>query len=209
MLFTVEIGTTARRRPYRQEARAASTAATRHGIVEAAPRAPSDRRTGRDVDLAVAAAADVQRLTVYRHFPTPETLDAACADREAVLHPPPDPAAFQAVDPVDRLLDALATFDRYYAEVDALLENLLRDAARHPPTALRVGAHQAVLDATVDRLAPGWTIDPARAPLVQAALGHALTFETWRSLRRDRGLTAEEASDLLVGLVEAAAEPLA
>lgn len=126
VLFTVEIGTTARRRPYRQEARAASTAATRHGIVEAARALHRTVGPAATSILAVAAAADVQRLTVYRHFPTPETLDAACADREAVLHPPPDPAAFQAVDPVDRLLDALATFDRYYAEVDALLENLLR-----------------------------------------------------------------------------------
>ena len=50
---------------------------------------------------------------------------------------------------------------------------------------------------------------PAAAAVVRAALGHALAFETWRSLRRDGGLSAEEVSDLLVGLVEGSAEPFA
>jgi hypothetical protein len=35
----------------------------------------------------------------------------------------------------------------------------------------------------------------------QVALGHALDFWTWRSLVHERGLTEEEAIELMVGMV--------
>ena len=113
------------------------------------------------------------------------------------------------VDPVVRLEGALAALGAYYEETEPLLANLLRDAAVHPPTARRVAVHRRGLEDIVDELEPGWTLDAGRAAVVRAALGHALAFETWRSLRRDGGLSAEEVSDLLVGLVEGSAEPFA
>jgi hypothetical protein len=39
---------------------------------------------------------------------------------------------------------------------------------------------------------------------VKAALGHALAFETWRSLVREQGLDDADAVDLMVRAVEAA-----
>jgi hypothetical protein len=39
---------------------------------------------------------------------------------------------------------------------------------------------------------------------VEAALGHAVAFETWRSLVREQGLPAAEAVGLMAAMVEAA-----
>jgi hypothetical protein len=39
---------------------------------------------------------------------------------------------------------------------------------------------------------------------VRAAIGHALEFETWRSLVRRQGLTAKQAVDAMVRLVASA-----
>src|SRR5262245_41419723 len=102
------------RRPYRQVARAATSAATRSRIVDAACGLHRTVGPAETTILAVAAAAEVQRLTVYRHFPTADALDDACAEREAALHPVPDAGRLTAPDPVDRLFDALGAFDAYY-----------------------------------------------------------------------------------------------
>ena len=49
-------------------------------------------------------------------------------------------------------------------------------------------------------LAEGWADAPATQRLRMAAIGHAMAYETWRSLT-DRGLSDAEASELMVGLV--------
>ena len=44
-----------------------------------------------------------------------------------------------------------------------------------------------------------------RRALVAAAIGHAISFPTWRSLARDQGLSDAEAGDVMAAAVEAAA----
>ena len=44
----------------------------------------------------------------------------------------------------------------------------------------------------------------ARRRRVAAAIGHALAFDTWRSLVRDQGLSADEAVELIADLVDCA-----
>jgi hypothetical protein len=41
----------------------------------------------------------------------------------------------------------------------------------------------------------------------RAAVGHALTFTTWRSLVREQGCTTAEAVDLMCGLVTTTSPP--
>jgi len=195
------------RRPYRQRARAASTEATGRRIVDAALASYETVGPARTTISRVAETAGVERLTVYRHFPTEEALAAACAATIAERHPPPGPA-LDDPDPVDRLVRAVEATHDYYLGAEPLVGRLRRDASLHPPT----GRWVAELDARLARLAaavaPGWASDPARGPAVRAAIGLALSYETWLTLTRVGGLDRDTTVDLLVGLVEAAAEPL-
>jgi alkylhydroperoxidase family enzyme len=50
-------------------------------------------------------------------------------------------------------------------------------------------------------LAAAWEVSARKPRLLEAALGHALDFQTWHSLVRQRGLDDEQASDLMVGMV--------
>ena len=54
------------------------------------------------------------------------------------------------------------------------------------------------LSATADRLAA----DLGGSNVVRAAVGHALAFETWRSLVRREGLTTADAVDAMLAFVE-------
>ena len=54
-------------------------------------------------------------------------------------------------------------------------------------------------------LATGWVDTPATQRLRMAAIGHAMAFETWRSLTGN-GLSDGEASELMVGFVAGVGE---
>jgi hypothetical protein len=54
-------------------------------------------------------------------------------------------------------------------------------------------------------ISSGWGVRGRRRELLVAAIGHALEFETWRSLERRQGLTPERAVELAVTMVRAAA----
>jgi hypothetical protein len=49
-------------------------------------------------------------------------------------------------------------------------------------------------------LAEGWSVDEAVRPALQTAIGHAMAFETWRSLT-EPGLGDDQARDMMVGFV--------
>jgi hypothetical protein len=58
-------------------------------------------------------------------------------------------------------------------------------------------------------LADGWPYDAATQRVRMVTIGHAMSYETWRSLT-DRGLSDGEASELMLRLVttvEDGAEP--
>jgi hypothetical protein len=55
-----------------------------------------------------------------------------------------------------------------------------------------------------DVLARGWGRRGRRRRLLLAAIDHALDLKTWHSLVRERGLSDEDAIDLLVAFVAAA-----
>lgn len=50
-------------------------------------------------------------------------------------------------------------------------------------------------------LATGWATDGGPGSLLSAAIGHAIAFPTWRSLRHEQGLSNEQAVRMMVGLV--------
>jgi hypothetical protein len=89
----------------------------------------------------------------------------------------------------------------WYEEVEEAYALFTRDSHVYPPFWT---ARRARLDEVARVLAEGLP----RRKAVRAAIGHALEFETWRSLVRGQGLSARAAIDLLLGAVDSAARGL-
>jgi AcrR family transcriptional regulator len=147
---------------------------------------------------AVAELAGVTRATLYRHFPDEVALFTACSADWLAANPRPDPSGWATVaDPVRRLGAALAELYAYYRSTEQMRSNLLRDIDAIPER-FRPGIVALPLT-TVQVLEAGWP-GPAGAHLRHAAIGHAVGFETWRSLAKE-GLTDQEAAELMVRFV--------
>ncbi len=85
-----------------------------------------------------------------------------------------------------------------------MLDNLHRDEGVVPLIAERFAAFHAYLAAAQDTLMAGRRRRGAAARRTRGALGHAVAFSTWRSLRRENGLSEADAVGLLRALVAAA-----
>jgi AcrR family transcriptional regulator len=187
-------------RGYRMGKRAQDVAATRQDIVEAAVRLHGTVGPAATSVSAVAEEAGVTRLTVYRHFPDAEALFAACSAHWASGRTYPDvPAWLQVRDPADRLRAGLADLYRFYAEGEPMLTRIHRDQDALPPAirARTAAAEVAMRDAL---LAAFTRVRGARRRRLQAVLGHAVSFWTWRSLCLDQDLTQREAVDAMAAL---------
>jgi hypothetical protein len=62
-------------------------------------------------------------------------------------------------------------------------------------------ASLAALGEDADVLATGWGVGDERLDLLLGILGHALDFQTWRSLVRQQGLSDERAVEAMAGMV--------
>jgi AcrR family transcriptional regulator len=152
---------------------------------------------------AVAERAGVSRPTVYAHFPDLPSLFMACSAAATAADPWPDPRSWRSIeDPVARLRHALGELYAYYRRNEQLTANILRDLPLLPEVPGRSMADTT--SAMRDALATGWRAPSNRRRLLLAALEHALDFAAWRSLVRPQSLSDEDATELMVGLVEAA-----
>lgn len=191
-------------RQYRLNVRAARRDETKRRILEAAIDAHSQVGGDRSI-TAIARGAGVSRLTVYRHFPDELALAVACTGHYLATNPPPDPSAWAPIDDAElRLRTALGQLYRYYGENEPILTSSEVDQATHPALVVALAPMAAGMAAAAEILAAGWTDDSGPGSLVHGAVGHAISFATWRSLRRDQGLTNPQAIALMVGLVSAA-----
>jgi AcrR family transcriptional regulator len=186
-------------RPYRQHRRRASQADTRRRIVEATAALHEEVGPAATTISAIAERAGVQRLTVYRHFPEAHGLFEACSAHWAASHPAPDPAAWAGVrHPRRRLERALAELYAFYRNGAPMLEKVLRDAESEPALARVLAPFRAYLDGLASDLAATWR--PAGGGrTLRAAIGHAVEFDTWRSLTR-HGLPDGEAARVMAGM---------
>jgi AcrR family transcriptional regulator len=186
-------------RTYQKKKRAEREAETRRRIVEATVALHTSVGPARTSISAIADKAGVQRHTVYSHFPEEDTLFAACTSHWASLHPLPPAEAWEApADPLERLSLALRHIWAWYADVESDLELFFRDAELVPAVRADMNRSAEHLSAVADRLAA----DLGGSKIVRAAVGHALAFETWRSLVRREGLTTDGAVDAMLTLVE-------
>jgi AcrR family transcriptional regulator len=188
-------------RKYEQRQRAESQAETRRRIVEATVALHETLGPARTTISAIADAAEVQRLTVYRHFADETALFNACSAHWAAANPAPDPAAWATVaDPVERLRLALREIYAFFSATEGMTANLLRDL---PDSSTLQAAAEPFLqywDTVRLALDRGWTTRGRRRELTRAAIGHAVEFDTWRSLVRRQGLDDLAAVDLMVEL---------
>jgi AcrR family transcriptional regulator len=155
---------------------------------------------------AVAERAGVQRHTVYHHFPDLGALFRACTDHGMRVTRTPEAAPWRAIeDPTDRLRHGLDELYAYYRVNTRLLGNILRDM----PLMAVVGGSEAFVERMTElfmALAIGWPPDERTQRVRIAAIGHAMSYETWKSLT-DNGLADDEARDLMLGLVAIAGDP--
>lgn len=175
---------------------------TRQRIVEAAEELHGTVGFARTTISAVAERAGVERLTVYRHFPTEKELVGACAVHFFTLHPLPDARRWARIrDPERRLREALEELYAYYGRTEGNMANFVRDLSL-VPFLPEIGAPMwRAFGVFRETLARGWGARGRRREELLAAIGHALDFNTWRSLVRQQGLEAEQAVELMARLV--------
>ena len=153
---------------------------------------------------AIAELAGVQRLTVYRHFPDERSLFQACSGQWAADHPPPDPSAWSSVaDPEERLRVALRELYAHHRKTEQMTANVRRDLPQVPALQEIAAARAPYLNAVRIALERGWKARGRRRTLLRAVIGHAVEFETWRSLTRHQGLEDTEAVEAMVSLARA------
>lgn len=183
-------------RKYQLKERAKRQAQTRQRIIEAAVDLHTSIGPARTTISGIAERAGVERHTVYAHFPDDSTLFRACSEHWTARHPLPSIEALAAIeDPGRRLRRALGEMYAWYESVEADLALFVRDASDIPAEITgRRTSHSTTLADVLARGRP-------RRRSVRAAIGHALEFETWRSLVRRQGLSRTQAVDAMALLV--------
>ena len=189
-------------RKYEMRRRARRQEETHRRITEAAVEVHQAVGPANTTISAIAERAGVQRLTVYKHFPDERALLAACSSHYEAENPVPDVVPWTRIpDPEERLRRALAETYAYHRRTEPMMSKVLRDAQIHAPTLEVTVPYLRHWDRARYVLVTGWEAEDQRLKVLLAALGHALEFWTWRSLVHERGLTDEEAIELMVGMV--------
>src|SRR4029077_8005328 len=204
----VAVVSTGARRPmarkYELRERAESLNATREKIVEATVELHDSLGPSRTTISAIAERAGVQRLTVYRHFPDERMLFQACSGHWTTQNPKPDLAKWALLDdPAERLRTALTEIYAFYRATEGMTGNILRDLP-DSPVLQEVAAPMFEYWQTVrDVLDRGWKTRGQKRALLRAVIGHAVDFQTWRSLTGREGLDDVAAAEAMVRLARA------
>lgn len=194
------------KRPYRMKRRAALEQDTRRRITEAAVDLHGTLGPVRTSIGSIAERAGVRRSTVYRHFPDERALFTACTAHWSAANPLPDLAEWQAIPDVDeRLRHALGALYAFFRTNQSMVENFERDAVLSPIVAEMSGPYREYFVAARSALMSGRRVRGRARREIQAAIGHALAFASWRSLAIEQGLGDDEAAELMCRLVAAAA----
>jgi AcrR family transcriptional regulator len=174
---------------YHSPLRASQAAATRERIVEACV---ALMRRGADLTYAsVAAEAEVQERTVYRHFPKKEDLEAALWNWIIQRLTHADFVARNEEQLVAAMRESFAGFDADAPLIQAML---------HSPQGLDVRrrqqpARRAMFEACIDSAVPG--ASPQVRDRAAAALQVLYSAASWDLLRSFWGMDATEAADVI------------
>lgn len=195
-------------RKYQLQRRAQRQEETRQRIVEAAIQL-HQTIGARTTIKAVAELAGVERLTVYRHFPDERSLITACTSHYQAQNPPPDSDSWQSIEDAEqRLRRALTEIYAFHRRTEQMSAHAISDVEEVPALRDVLAPYFAYWEQVRGVLAAAWEIpDPVRAARIRAAVGHAINFQTWRSLAREQGLEDAEAVELMAGMVRCLCRP--
>lgn len=190
------------RRKYELKARAESRRRTRERIVQATMELHAEVGPAKTTVAEIARRADVQRLTVYNHFPEDFELFGACQAHWMGLHPLPDINRILALpEATERVRAAVRGFYGWYRETAPMAEKIQRDRGAVPALdALMEQTADARLGQLTEALARGFRSRGRRAERQRALIRLALDFWTWRRLNSE-GLDDDAAADLMTEAV--------
>ena len=175
---------------------------TRRRITAATARLHTTVGPANTTVAAIADAAGVTRLTVYRHFADLDVLFEACRAHWRAENPPPDPTGWSVIPDLEgRVRTALTGLYGWYRDHADELFPIYRDVSTMPASSqLRMRDENRRLG----QLLVGDT-RPTNADvrLLLAAAGHVLDYRTWRSLTIGQGLSDSEAVAVGVRLLTA------
>lgn len=189
-------------RKYEQKRRSRNQDETRRRIVDAAIDLHESVGVANATISAIAERAGVQRATVYRHFPTERSLFSACTGHYLAENPPPDPEPLQRItEPLKRLEVGLASIYAYHRRTEEMTHKAQRDLPQFPELADVLTPYVEHWSRLREILSTGWEVRQEDSELLRAAIGHAMSFQTWRSLAREEQLDDTEIDRLMVRLV--------
>ena len=194
------------KRRYLMVRRQTAVEQTRERIVAATFNLHATIGPSRTTISAIADRAGLQRHTVYAHFPDLDSLYEACTVHGIRSTGMPEPGGWQAIDrPLDRLSHALTEMVAWYRTNEQMLGNVLFDVDPSAPPPTAPDPFEVRMVELSGALMEGWVVERDRRLVLEAVVGHALAFTTWRSLAGG-GLTDDQVVAILVGLVEAVAD---
>lgn len=180
------MNTVSTKRSYELKERAKRQQETRARIAEVTAQLHEEVGPARTTVTEVAKRAGVQRLTVYKHFPTETDLFAGCSAHFMSRHPFPDLTAPLAVEnPERRARETLKTIYGWFRETEAMTANIQRDRLLIPALdELTSEVMDPALEWVAGELIGGFGAKGARARRVAAMVAVSMDFWTWRRLKQ-------------------------
>jgi len=189
-------------RKYEMKRRAERVQETRRRITEAAVELHQSVGPARTTVSAVAEKAGVQRHTYYAHFPELKDLYQACMGHYSERNPVPEPSSWTGIaDAEERLRVALSEVYAYYSGNEAMVSNVLRDAALDPIVQEIMVPFDQYWETVRDVIADAFEASGERHEELLGAVALAQDFQTWRTLVRQQELSQDRAVELMVGMV--------
>jgi AcrR family transcriptional regulator len=184
-------------RSYQLRQRAESQDRTRQKIVKAAIELHQTKGPAATSMNDIAERAKVGKVTVYRHFPDDAAMINACSGLYFQRHPFPDPETWRSIqDATEMLRQGLSEIYTYHQSTEAMMNHVMAEMRNDP---LMAPYHDHWRRA-VDILTAAWPVTGHRRKKLKAAIALALSFETWRSLVQENGLTESQAVELMLRL---------
>lgn len=187
-------------RKYTLRKRADRQERTRDRIVAAAMKLHQELGPADTTISAIADEAGVQRLTVYRHFPTEAEIFGACSTKWLELHPPPDVSTIEHANPGRQTRALLLALYRYFDETAPMWAAVYPDLGKVPVLEETMAGFDAWQAGIAERLVAARA--PARSKRLRATVRHAVAFPTWQSLR-EQGLGSTAMAKLVESWIDA------
>jgi AcrR family transcriptional regulator len=189
-------------RKYEMKRRAERVQETRRRITEAAVELHQTVGPARATVSAIAEKAGVQRHTYYAHFPELKDLYRACMGHNLERNPVPDPSRWAEISgPEERLRVALSEVYAYYSRQEAMISNVLRDAALDPILQETIVPIYQYWETVRDVIADAFEASGEQRAALLGAIALAQDFQTWHTLVRQQELSQDRAVELMVGMV--------